>query len=447
MLSSLFVLSLLFSSALPAAVSTAAVADTVRGVVYDSLAAMPLAGAFVTAEGGAASAVTDSLGRFVLMSSARVNRVVVYHEALDRLGLGALSADRGDRASWSPLVTTPSIETVWQRLCTGRRRNDGVGGIVIGSTRFADDSTRVGGARVVVEWESIRLMAANPKADSMRYESVVVRSDSTGEFVACGVQEFGQAGVAATAAEFRSGSVLLGGDIRPLRRVDLVLASASARALLSGTVTDENGLAVAGATVQVDGMDDNAVTGADGRFSFGSVPVGTRMLSVRKVGFLPTVQPLDMLARGVRDLSLTLERGVTLEGVKVTARTTVSRDRQEFDERRRASFAQIMDSTRVEQYPLLQSALRSFPSLVVETGRTGTEFVLLGRLTKPGVRCRVHIWVDGAREDEQYLRVLPLENIAAVELFNSDAFAPARFRSFGDTCNTLLVWTKGYLRG
>jgi hypothetical protein len=71
--------------------------------------------------------------------------------------------------------------------------------------------------------------------------------------------------------------------------------------------------------------------------------------------------------------------------------------------------------------------------------------IQLGRITKALARCRVYIWVDGILEDEDFLRRLPLENIAAVELFNSDAFAPARFRTFGDTCNTLLVWTKAFL--
>lgn len=105
----------------------AAQADTVRGVVYDSLAAAPLAGAFVTAEGGTASAVTDSLGRFTLMADARIASVVVYHDVLDRLGLGALLARRAGERAWAPRVATPSIETVWQRLCGTRRPSNGLG--------------------------------------------------------------------------------------------------------------------------------------------------------------------------------------------------------------------------------------------------------------------------------------------------------------------------------
>lgn len=420
-------------------------ADTVRGVVYDSLAKAPLAGALVVTN-TEVSTTTDSLGRFVIVSPGRVTRLTAVHDLLDRLGLPELTAQRAAETRWTAQLGTPSMETLWARLCTGKRPADGRGGILFGSARASDGRTRFSGARIEVQWESIRAVRTAGDTTPV-YESLVARSDSLGEWAACGVQEFGAAGVLATANEFRSAGVLLPGDERPIRRVDLVLGVPSARVTVSGTVNDEQGQPVEGASVIIDGVEGTTLTNSSGTFTFSAVPVGSRMLQLRKIGFLPSLQRIDVIDEGVRALTAVLERGVTLDNVKVTARAYLSRDRREFDERRRAGVSQVMDSTRVEQYPLLQSALRAFPSLVVQTGRTGAEFALLGRLTKPGVRCRVHIWVDGVREDEDYIRLLPLENIAAVELFNSDAFAPARFRTFGDTCNTLLVWTKGYLKG
>ena len=109
--------------------------DTVRGVVFDSLSGTPVEGAFVSADGGEVSATTDSAGRFLLLSATRISRLVVYHELLDRVGLGALRAERGEVAGrWAPRLSTPSMESVWARLCSGRRPRNGLGGI--GSIRI-----------------------------------------------------------------------------------------------------------------------------------------------------------------------------------------------------------------------------------------------------------------------------------------------------------------------
>ena len=36
--------------------------------------------------------------------------------------------------------------------------------------------------------------------------------------------------------------------------------------------------------------------------------------------------------------------------------------------------------------------------------------------------------------------------VAALELYPSDTYAPARYRTFGDACAMLLVWTRAHLR-
>jgi hypothetical protein len=69
-------------------------ADTARGVVFDSLASEPLVGALVVAMPSGATTVTDSAGRFELLSDTMATSFTVYHEVLDRVGLGALVADR-----------------------------------------------------------------------------------------------------------------------------------------------------------------------------------------------------------------------------------------------------------------------------------------------------------------------------------------------------------------
>ena len=420
--------------------------DTVQGVVFDSLSGMPVGGAFVSADGGEVSATTDSAGRFLLLSASRIARIVVYHELLDRVGLGALRAERGDVSGrWAPRLATPSIESVWARFCSGRRPRNGLGGIVFGRTMAADGSTRLGGAQVELQWETTEL-----RADTMpRYKTRVVRSDSAGDYVVCGVQEFGPAGVIAVAPTVRSAALLLPGDVVPIRRANLMLGTTdiASRTSVQGTVQDAEGQPVSDAMITIDGVESSARSGADGRFRVAGVPTGTRMLSVRKVGILPYLAPIDVLTRGVAAYTVMVERGVTIEGVRITARRSVSRDRREFEERARAGIGKVMDSTTIMQFPRLQSALRQYPALQVATANNGIDFTLLGRFGSGGVRCRAYIYVDGVVESSAYLAVLPPENIAAMELFNSDALAPVRFRPLGNSCAVLLVWTKNFLRG
>ncbi|WP_309673489.1 carboxypeptidase-like regulatory domain-containing protein [Gemmatimonas sp.] len=422
------------------------VPDTVRGVVFDSLSGMPLEGAFVVGDGGEVSARTDSTGRFVLSAAAPVRRVVAYHELLDRIGVGALSAERPDGTEpWRPSLTTPGMNVVWSRFCTGRRPRNGVGGIVFGRAITADGATRLAGAQIELQWESTRL-----RADTIpRYESQVVRTDSVGEYVFCGVQEFGPAGVIASTATLRSAALLLPGDVVPIRRANVMLGAIadSVRTTVQGRVRDDNGQSISDAQVTVDGVAEPVRSAADGRFSMSGVPMGTRMMSVRKIGFLPYLSSIDVPEVGVPDYVAVVERGVSIEGVRVTARRSVSRDRREFEERKRLGMGTVMESTEIMKYPRTQSALRQFPALQIATANNGVDFTILGRVRSGGVRCQASLYVDGVTESSAYLAMLPPENIAAMELFPSGEFAPVRFRPVYASCAVLLVWTKNSLRG
>ena len=366
-----------FCSALPATVSAQA-ADTVRGVVYDSLLMAPIEGATVigssAGQDASSQVTTDRLGRFVLVSVLPLQRIAAYHESLEVLGVSALSAARPTATGpWQVALSTPSAETIWTRLCSGHRPRDGRGGIVFGTVRRAVDSLPVAAAQLELQWEDIRAMR-RPSDTAAVYAAVTTRSNAEGIFAFCGVQEFGQSGIVASAGSSRSAGVLIPADLRPVRRIDLTVGEPQSRGSVRGTVVDEDGRPVADANVLVDGLSEGGTTGKDGRFQLVDVPLGSRMMVARKVGHVPVYRPLNVSPASAGDLVLRLERGVTLEGVKVRARANVSRDRREFDERRLAGQAQLMDSTQLRNFTSLQTALRSYPSLNVVTANNGTEF-------------------------------------------------------------------------
>jgi len=68
------------SAARPATIGAQARPDTIRGLAYDSLSWQPLRGALVTAEPGGLTAVSDSLGRFLIVSPVPVRRLVAFHD-------------------------------------------------------------------------------------------------------------------------------------------------------------------------------------------------------------------------------------------------------------------------------------------------------------------------------------------------------------------------------
>ncbi|WP_411280787.1 carboxypeptidase-like regulatory domain-containing protein [Gemmatimonas sp.] len=419
--------------------------DTIRGLAYDSLAFRPMAGALITAEPGGESAASDSLGRFTIYSAQRVMRLVAFHERADRLGLGELIATRpaGDGAWERPIVATPGMNTAWTRLCLGQRRPaNGMGGILFGSTMAADATTRVAGVGLVLQWQAVKsLLDTTPT-----FETMTVRSDSLGSYIFCGVQEFGPAALVASSSQFRTDNVLVGADAASLRRVDLLLgatAGPASTATVQGRVVDENGASVPAATVTFGGFKTEILSGPNGRFTISDVPTGSRMVSARKIGYVTVAKQLDVLERGVTGLEVLVEKGTLVEQVTIRSTRIKSRDATELDERKVSGLGRFVDSTHFAKYDRTRQALDLLPGIRTQVGRAPGDFVIRGRGD-----CMASLWVNAVREPntpDNLIARLPKDEIAAVEIFNNEMQAPARFQTAGNQCAVVVLWTKQHI--
>lgn len=421
--------------------------DVVQGVVFDSLANEVLANAFLVASPGGATATSDSLGRFELISDVRVAQLTVYHEALDGMGLGALSLERPASATvWQGLrVSTPSINTLWRRVCDGQIPTTVRTGIVTGTARLTDNSTRVAGAKVIAQWQAV---AGGP--DELL--SVEATTDSLGEYVLCGIEPFTEPVMAAVSDRAQSGVIAIPLQVRPLRRIDLVLATIdTSRAPELGTVrgrlVNAQGAPVSEVRVSIDGREGEVLSGEDGSFMLTDVPLGTRMLSVRAVGYSPASRAVDVLSTAMTPLQIQLDRAVELAGVRVTERAIVRRERSEFDLRRKSGLARFVDSTTIARASNVRAAIQMVPGINVQPLTTGgrpsaSEFDIRGR-----DGCPAHIWLDGTPSDIDEVNRIPQANLAAVEVYPNVAFAPARFvKVRADACAVAVFWTKTGLR-
>jgi hypothetical protein len=413
-------------------------ADTVRGVVFDSLASEPLAGALVVAMPSGATTTTDSAGYFELLSDTLSTRVTVYHEVLDRIGLGALVVERPADRRRVFTIATPSLLTVWPQLCDSRRPLGARSVIVTGTARAADGRTRLAGAKILVQWPKPEYATGGP---DLRSEETF--SDSLGNFLICGVEEFVDISFLALSQEMQSGVVTVTSDIRPIRRVDLVLGAADQRGIVRGLVRDNDGTPLANVQLALEGVVDPQVTGADGRFAFPDVPTGSRMLFVRAVGYQPVGQLVDVMTGDNPPLTIPFEKVVQIEGVTITERVNVSRERGEFEMRKRTGLGRTLDSTTIMKAPNLRAAIQMTQGINVEQGRRGTsEFVIRGRRG-----CPAYVYLDGTLATIDDVNVLPPRNLAAIEFFASTALAPSRYIPIGgNDCAVVLFWTKNGLR-
>ncbi len=419
--------------------------DTVRGVVYDSLSQRPISGANVLAEPSGQSTLTDDAGRFTIVAPELITRVTAFHLTLDRTGIGSLSAAPG--SGGRVFLATPSALTAWQRLCPGIARPAQREGVVFGTVRGSDGSTRIAGARVRVSWDR----GAPDAATGIR--QFEVRTDSLGLYYACGVPAAENAYIVTYSAQYISGSIAIAGDSLPLRKLDLFAGkladsksvTPAAKSMVSGVVRDVTRRPVTDATVEIDGLELSVKTDAGGRFRFPSVPTGTRMLLSRSVGFMPTLQPIDVLERGTDEVNVELQRSVLLPGVKVTERLAVNALRAEFDERKRTSFGTFLDTADISRKAHTRNIFEGIPSLEV-TGRDNSQFYLFTPLLHVSGPCPANVYVDGRKTDTDELISLPKEQIATTEIYVRQPNAPAKYRPMDNACGVVLVWTKSAFR-
>jgi hypothetical protein len=415
--------------------------DTVRGIVFDSLLHQPIPDATVQADEGAVSTMTDREGRFTLIAPETIHRVTVFHDFLDRSGLGSLQAVVTEKTSHSMLVlSTPSLATIWARLCPGRTLERGRNGIVFGSVRAADARTRLSGAQVRVSWDFNApgtIGAASRTSDT--------RSDSTGTYFACGAPPNSNVYVFGYSATLRSGAVTVPGDTLPLRRVDLVLGDFGKSATIGGIVRDPRKAPLAGASIDVVGVETTARTDAAGRFTLTNVPTGSRTMEVRALGFAPIFQPIAVLEKQNDDVEIGM-LATALPGVNITGRQNVSSLQLDFEQRRREGFGTFKDSTEIVRHTSIRSIFQGIPSLVI-TGGNSTAFYLYTpgqsiNTTNAAGGCPANVYIDGKPSDTSVLISLSKEQIAAIEVYIRQEFAPAKYLMLSNNCGVVLVWTK-----
>lgn len=458
-------------------------ASPVTGIVYDSVARRPLAGATVQlARADSASVaratVSDESGRFTIDALPAGRWLASFvHPVLDSLGLEptVTPLEVRDGAPTRLALAVPSPLRIHAAVCGASTAATDSTGVVIGHLRDAATQAGLENARVVARWLELVI---GPSGTTRSVPALVASSDARGWFAICGVPLGAEVALQAARGEDSTAVVPVEVPATRLLRRDFYLgatelvvtsdadapASATSDTLRPLTTVQRRGAArldgvvrrvqgrvpLAGAQVTISGSGVTATTDSAGRFALRGLPPGTQLLVTRALGYMPDERVVDLVegrTPGV-DVSLTTVQHV-LDTIRVVGSRVFDSDRSGFERRRRGGRGYYFGPEEIARLrPRYVSELlvgvprfqtTALGDIVMRRGLSGSLY------RRSGTTCSPVLFVDGLRSPmvgttdlNAWLRT---DVIAGIEVYNSPNQVPAEFTSLSD-CGTIVVWTK-----
>jgi hypothetical protein len=224
--------------------------------------------------------------------------------------------------------------------------------------------------------------------------------------------------------------------------------------VIDGLVTDTSLVPLRGARISILRTQLQIATGPNGRFRIVDVPSGQYIVMVRRAGFSPASQILQVNPLDTLRLSYTLrDEPAELAPVRVTAQRQSAR-MMEFETRRKLGWGEFMTQEQIEQHnPAFPTELlRLFGTIDVTPTSTGGEYIYYpvsrratGGMTSTGqAACFMTIYVDNVPMPSPFsLDLLPSpREMAAIEVYAGNATMPIQYSKLGSSCGIILIWTK-----
>ncbi|AHG89248.1 TonB-dependent receptor plug [Gemmatirosa kalamazoonensis] len=431
----------------------------VYGVVYDSLGHGPLARAYVQIVraddlDGGRTVAADAAGAFRIDSLGPGRYLVgFFHPLLDLLRVEAtprvVDLGAGDGAVRVDLGV-PDLARVRPVVCGSPQASTDSSGLLAGRVRDAVDGAPVPNATVVLTWSEVSVGARGLRTEHRR---VPITTGRGGSFVLCGVPS-GEELVASAAVPGRaSGEVALELPPRGFVVRDLLLgdtaSAARGTARLTGTVRDSDGRPVRGARAFVWGAAASATVDANGAFTLGGLPAGTRTLELRAIGFAARRVAVDLSTDRTGSVDVRMERTAVALG-PVTVFGTPSRQSPlltEFlDRQRHNAFGRFLTAADLDRAKptVLSAALRDVPGLqITPDGHLGN--MILGRGKLGSGTCQALLFLDGmpVPPGDRIDDFVDPQQVAGIEVYADPAYAPPQYASGRLTsCSIVLIWSR-----
>ncbi|HEY0995484.1 MAG TPA: carboxypeptidase regulatory-like domain-containing protein [Gemmatimonadaceae bacterium] len=432
----------------PSAGGTGAIVEV---TVHDSVSGHPLGGALVQLVSRpdpmalSRSAETDATGRATFRDVPPGRYSVGFlHEALDALGIEAPLREVVVGGTGRQVVglAVPSAARVRLAVCGAQAATDS-SAAMIGTVREPRDRTVVAGAKVRAEWMELSFGTAGVV---QRVQHITATTAPNGWFALCGLPS---GTVMVTARQEHDSTDRLELQLAPNELLHRALfVAAPLRAGLRGrVVTADSARPLAGARVMVAGGAE-AVTDSSGAWAMAGVPVGTRMLEVRAVGYYPARVPVDVVADAPPQRVALSTFQAVLSAVRVTATRQSPADAGGFAERqRRSGLGRFYTPERIANLnPTFTSdLLRTLPGFTGDGSLT-----MKGNFSDGagnfGVDCVPEVYIDGhllrGISAPELDGLVEPENIAGMEVYSTGSPRPPQFNSGMTGCGALVIWQK-----
>ncbi len=461
------------SSQEPGATPTARGA-TVHGVVRDSVAHAPLAGAWVQlvpAQGAAASARTvmsDAEGQYAIADVPAGRYTIGFiHPVLDSLGVEPMLRPvrvRGTRPVRADLAS-PSPARLRAAICAPRPFPDtGAGAVVVGVVRDASDGSPVAGARVVGEWLELTFRKGGVDPLQIRLETTTL---ANGWFFLCSVPMGGVMSLSAVRgadstdvlevqvpkAGFVRRELYVGGSLAvAVRDTGLRIDSLAppprimrvGKGRLTGTVVSAiSGLPLAGAHVR---LTDGPQTRANdrGEWTLANAAGGTRTLEVRAVGYYPAQRAVHVITSAPPVVVALSNFAAVLDTVRILAARMADRSRGEFEKRRQQKIGRFItaDDLAKRNVTFLTDGLRQLSGVRLDVGDSFRRPILVRAMF--GGWCQPDIYLDGLRmlyfSADDLDQAVTASKVMGIEI-HTEPNVPWQYQLWGN-CGVILVWTK-----
>ena len=436
----------------------------VRGVIFDSLSGRPLRGATVFVSGSNKLGLSNDLGQFTIDSVGAGRQSISFSTPLlDSLGLSgminAVQVTAGSVTSVS--LATPSFSTLWRSLCPRTLVSRVDSGIVFGSVRNAATDAPLRGARAVFSWTA---MEASGKSLAMNRPVLAARTDSLGNFAACGLPTdiaFTMEGEAGTmisgpvdftlfTLRIAHRDILISTELvpptaapaRPSTRMSAPVITAPktirGTSTVSGTVRDAKGAPQSNTLVTAASADTSARTDAEGRYVLARLPAGTQTVRARKLGFGPAAMQVDLRPGQTSQIDIELPSAApVLATVDVKATRGAGVARAEFDERKKIGFGHFIDEKALENRPDMTSVLSTLPAVKVRRNNMQTSVTI----DRGATVCSPAVFLDGRPSSVDEMTFVQPADLFGVEVYTRAADIPARFLGVNQ-CGVIAIWTK-----